>query len=203
VYIEPYRRRLRGVLGGRTVIDSQDALLVHRPTMPWYGFVFPNDDVEEMVAGKPEPEAPGYVRVRWDAVDQWFEEDEPVLGYAKNPYHRVDCLRTSRRLRVDVAGTTIVDSDQTVAVFETALEPKLYVPKFEVRMDLLVPSATTTFCGYKGSASYWNAVVDGTVVEDVAWSYEDVLSRSGCEPIRGRLTFDEARASVIHDFPPA
>ena len=47
--------------------------------------------------------APGYVTVEWDDVDAWFEEDEQVFGHPRNPYHRVDCLRSGRRLRVEAA----------------------------------------------------------------------------------------------------
>ena len=201
-YVEPYRRRVRGISGGHVVIDSDRVLLVHRPAMPWFSYAFPEDDVDDSVTAKPSSEVPGYLRVRWDAMDQWIEEDEPVVGpYARNPYHRVDCARSSRRLTVEVAGTTLVDTTDTVAVFETTLEPRLYVERELVRMDLLVPSATTSFCGFKGHASYWDAVVDGVVMNDVAWSYEDPLPTSGCELIRGRLAFDNDRAKVDDHFP--
>jgi len=200
-YIEPYRRRVRAVVDGRTVIDSEEVLLVHRPTMPWYGFAFPEADVPDDVRSTPVPDAPGYVRVSWEAVDQWIEEDEPVLGYVKNPYHRVDCLRSARHIEVRAADTVLADTDATVVLYETALEPRIYVRKEDVRMELLRSSATTTFCGYKGAASYWDAVVGDVTIPDVAWSYEDPLPDVGCEMIRGRLSFDELRVTLVHDLP--
>ena len=128
-YLEPMRRRVRALKGADTVVDSERALLVHRPGQP-PGYALPEADVHG-VPSEPDPDAPGHVRVAWDAADAWLEEDEPVIGHPRNPYHRVDSLRSHRRLRVEAAGITLVDTDQTTAVFETALEPRLYVdPQF-------------------------------------------------------------------------
>lgn len=197
VYVEPFRRRVRGVVGGRCVIDSERVLLVHRPGNP-PAYAFPDGDVDGVVA-EPDPDATGYVRVPWDAVDAWYEEDEQVFLHARNPYHRVDYVRTSRRLRVEVAGATLVDTVGVIVAYETALEPVAYVERAAVRMDLLVPSATTTYCPYKGTASYWTAVVGDVVVDDVAFSYEQTQPESA--RIRDLLSFDTTRASVLHDIP--
>lgn len=198
VYVEPFSRRVRGIVGGKTVVDSERVLLVHRAgEAP--GYAFPESDVH-VESTAPEPEAPGYVRVRWDSVEEWYEEDERVHGHPRNPYHRVDCVRTSRRLRAEVAGTALVDSAETVGVYETALSPRLYVTKQDARMDLLEPSTTTIYCPYKGTASYWNVVVRTMRVEDVAWSYEDPLPE--CVAIGGLLCFDETRATVTCELPP-
>jgi uncharacterized protein (DUF427 family) len=66
-------------------------------------------------------------------------------------------------------------------------------------MDLLVPSATTTYCPYKGTASYWTAVIHGDEVPDVAWSYDDPLPE--CLPLAEMLSFDDQRTTVVHDLP--
>lgn len=203
VYVEPFRRRVLGIDRGRTVVDSERVVLVHRPgSPPTYAFPAGDVDAAAGVTVGPEPEAPGYVRVPWDAVEAWYEEEERVSGHPRNPYHRVDCVRTSRRLRVEVAGAVLVDTADTMGVYETALEPRLYVARDAVRMDLLVPSPTTTYCPYKGTASYWSAVVEPSAapVEDVAWSYDDPLPE--CSPIATMLCFDDARATVVHDLPP-
>jgi uncharacterized protein (DUF427 family) len=196
-YVEPFRRRVRGITGGRAVVDSERAVLVHRRGEPPM-YAFPAADVRGVDAER-DPDAPGHLRVPWDAVDTWYEEDEEVFGHPRNPYHRVDCVRTSRRLHVEVAGAVLVDTTETVGVYETALEPKLYVRRDQVRTEL-VPSATTTYCPYKGTASYWSVVVDGATVTDVAWSYDDPLPES--LPIRALLSFDPARATIVHDLPP-
>jgi uncharacterized protein (DUF427 family) len=135
VYVEPHPRRVQAFRGGRMVIDTEQALLVHRRNHP-LSYAFRADEVRGLPS-EPVSEAPGYVHVPWDAVDTWTEEGRTLVHYPPNPYHRVDCRPTKRRLHVEVAGTTLVDTDDTVIVFETALEPRLYVDPSRVRTDLL------------------------------------------------------------------
>ncbi len=197
VYVEPFPRRLRGITKGQEVVASERAVLVHRPGRP-PTYAFPADDVHG-IAAEAEPEAPGHVRVAWDAVEAWYEEEEPVLGHPRNPYHRIDCLRSRRRLRVEVSGEVLVDADETTVLFETSLAPVLYVEPGRVRADVLVPSPTTTICPYKGIASWWTAVTADGRVDDVAWSYEDPVPEA--LPIRGMLSFDGARTTIHADLP--
>jgi uncharacterized protein (DUF427 family) len=197
VYVEPHPRRVQAEVDGRLVIDTERALLVHR-VQQTLSYAFPADDVGELSC-EPVAEAPGYVEVPWGAVDRWFEEGRELVHYPPNPYHRVDCRPTTRRLRVEVAGATLVDTDDTVILFETSLAPRLYVAPGLVRTDLLQPTETTSYCNYKGTATWWSAVVNGTVVEDVAWSYEDPLPES--TPVKGHLSFDVSRAEVFAELP--
>lgn len=196
-YIEPFRRRVRGLLSGRVVVDSDAVMLVHRAGDP-PSYAFPAGHVGP-VATSPLAELDGYVTVAWDAVEAWLEEEEPVVMHPRNPYHRVDCLRSKRRLRVVVGNTVVVDTTQTIAVYETALEPRLYVDRALVRDGALAPSLTTSYCRYKGAASYWDLATGDEVVTDAAWSYEDALSESA--PIRGYISFDETRVTVEAEFP--
>jgi uncharacterized protein (DUF427 family) len=197
VYVEPHPRRVQAVRNGRTVIDTEHALLVHRRDQP-LSYAFPAGEVGDLPS-EHVPEAPGYVRVPWDAVDTWLEEGRKLVHYPPNPYHRVDCRPTNRGLRVSVSGTTLVDTVDTVIVFETALEPRLYVDPSVVRTDLLRPTDTTTYCNYKGHATYWSAAIGDTVVDDVAWSYDDPPPE--CLPIKGYFSFDAARADVVAELP--
>lgn len=197
VYVEPHPRRVQGIRDGRVVIDTEGAVLVHRRNRP-LSYAFPADEAQGLPS-EPEPEAPGYVSVPWDAVDTWREEGRELVHYPPNPYHRVDCRPTRRRLRVDVDGTTLVDTDDTVIVFETALEPRLYVDASLVRADLLRRTDTSTYCNYKGVAAYWAAVIGDIVVPDVAWSYPDPPPES--RPIAGFLSFDATRADVVAELP--
>ena len=197
VFVEPHPRRVQAIRNGQTVIDTERALLVHRRDHP-LSYAFPADDVGDLPS-EPEPEAPGFVRVPWDAVDTWLEEGRQLVHYPPNPYHRVDCRPTQRGLRVSVAGATLVDTVDTVIVFETALDPRLYVDPSLVRTDLLRRTATSSYCNYKGYARYWAAVVGDTVVGDVAWSYEDPPPE--CLPIKGYLSFDAARTEIVAELP--
>lgn len=197
VYVEPHPRRVQAVKDGRLVIDTERALMVHRRGRPLC-YVFAADEVGDLPS-EPEPEAPDFVHVSWDAVDAWFEEGRKLVHYPPNPYHRVDCRRTQRQLRVRVEGTTLVDTDDTMILFETALEPRLYVDPAHVRTDLLRPSETASYCNYKGFATYWSFVSGDRVVEDVAWSYPDPPPES--LPIKGFLSFDDTRADILAELP--
>ena len=197
VYAEPHRRRVQAFRDGATVIDTERALLVHRRNRP-LSYAFPAEEVRGLPS-EPVVEAPGFVYVPWDAVDTWIEEGRRLVHYPPNPYHRVDCRPTKRRLRVEVAGTALVDTDDTVIVFETALEPRLYVDPSQVRTDLLQKTDTSTYCNYKGVATYWSAVIGDAVVTDVAWSYPEPPPES--LPIKGFLSFDASRAEVFAELP--
>jgi uncharacterized protein (DUF427 family) len=197
VYVEPHPRRVQAVRGGRIVIDTERALMVHRRGHP-LSYVFPVDEVGDLPT-EPEPEAPGFVHVPWDAVDTWLEEGRELVHYPPNPYHRVDCRPTRRHLRVSVAGATLVDTHDTVILFETALEPRLYVDPSHVDTNLLRRSETSSYCNYKGFATYWTAAVEDHVVDDVAWSYEDPPPES--LPIKGFLSFDASRVDVVAELP--
>jgi uncharacterized protein (DUF427 family) len=197
VFVEPYPRRVQAIRNGRVVIDTERALMVHRRDHP-LSYAFPTDEVGDLPTD-PEPEAPGYVHVPWSAVDTWVEEGRTLVHYPPNPYHRIDCRPTNRTLRVTVAGAALVDTADTVIVFETALEPRLYVDPSVVRTDLLRRTETSSYCNYKGYATYWAAVVGDTVVDDVAWSYQDPPPE--CLPIKGHLSFDAARVDVLAELP--
>ncbi len=201
IYVEPYPRRIRAMIAGRTVIDSEEAKLVHRAGLPT-SYAFPGDAVPGELA-EPEPAVEGYVSVPWGRVDAWYEEEVHLAdqSYPKNPYHRVDCLASTRRLRVELDGVILVDSATTLAVFETALAPRLYVAKQAARTDLFTPSPATSWCSYKGRASWWNVTVDGVVISDVAWSYEHPLAEFTAGA--GLLSFDERRCTVRAALPSA
>lgn len=193
IYVEPHARRVQAFRNGDTVIDTEQALLVHRPDRP-LSYAFRAEDAHGLPS-EPVAEAPGFVYVPWDAVDTWTEEGRTLVHYPPNPYHRVDCRPTRRRLRVEVDGKTLVDTDETTILFETSLEPRLYVDPAHVRTELLLQSNTSTYCNYKGWATYWSAAD----VEDVAWSYLDPPPES--QPIKGFISFDAARTTVFAELP--
>jgi uncharacterized protein (DUF427 family) len=114
------------------------------------------------------------VRIDWRAMDAWFEEDEEVFVHPKDPYKRVEILPSSRHVRVIVDGTVVAESRRPWLLFETGLPTRYYLPKADVRMDLLSTTETSTSCPYKGDASYW------TVGEqaDIAWSYKSPTQES-------------------------
>jgi uncharacterized protein (DUF427 family) len=192
LYVEPFPRRVRAVRGGETVLDSDEVLLVWETgSLPHYAF--PHGDVH--IAAKDEPHAAGYVTVEWHAADAWFEEDERVEIHPRDPYTRIDSFKTSRRVTVSVAGVELAVSTRATALYETSLPVRYYLPRADVRMDLLEASGTLTECPYKGAARHWSARVGDRLVDDVAWEY-DVGVRREAEPVQGLIAFYNERVDL-------
>ena len=82
------------------------------------------------------------VRFSWSAFDAWFEEDEQVFVHPRNPYTRVDSLRSSRRLRVESKGVVLAETTSPVLCFETGLPTRYYIDRTDVDFTHLVPSDT-------------------------------------------------------------
>jgi uncharacterized protein (DUF427 family) len=118
------------------------------------------------------------VRFDWKAMDGWFEEDEEVFLHPRDPYTRVDILPSSRHVRVSIDGELVAESQHPWLLFETGLPVRYYLPKVDVRMDLLTPTDTQTQCPYKGTARYWSVRAGGKTHEDVLWSYPNPLPES-------------------------
>jgi uncharacterized protein (DUF427 family) len=137
------------------------------------------------------------VRFRWDALDEWLEEDEPIYGHPRDPYKRVDTLRSSRRVRVELDGVLLAESTRPTILFETSLPPRFYLPFSDVRAELLEPSDTRTLCPYKGWASYWHVVVDGRRYEDLVWTYRSPFPES--QKIQGLLCYYNEKVDLTVD----
>jgi uncharacterized protein (DUF427 family) len=147
------------------------------------------------------PELMGTFRFDWDALDHWFEEDEEVFVHPRNPYCRVDALRSTRVVRIELGGVVLAESASPVLVFETGLPTRYYLNRTEVRFEHLVPTATVTRCPYKGTTTgYWSAVVDGAVHADLAWCY-DFPTRQ-LLPVAGLVAFYNERVDVFIDDEP-
>ena len=101
--------------------------------------VFPEEDVrldllpEEAITRHED----GLVEIAWDAADEWLEEDEELLGHARDPFHRIDALRTSRHVRVSLERRAARrDERNAVALFETRLPTRWYIPREDVTAEL-------------------------------------------------------------------
>ena len=114
----------------------------------------------------------GTARFEWDSMD-WFEEDEPIVGHPRNPYVRVDALRSHRQVHVELGGVVLADTSCPVMLFETGLPTRYYIDATDVVFDHLEPSAMQTLCPYKGVTSqYWSVRVNGELHADLAWAYD-------------------------------
>lgn len=131
----------------------------------------------------------------WDRMDHWYEEDEEVFVHARDPYVRIDCLASSRRVRVLMDGHCVADSRRAVFLFETGLPTRYYIPPEDIEGDLLAPSDTTSACPYKGTANYYSLRLGGADYPDIAWSYRNPLPE--CAAIKDHLAFFQERIEAI------
>ena len=145
----------------------------------------------------PTPELRDKIRLDWDAMDAWFEEDEEVFIHARDPYTRIDVLPSSRHLRIEIDGVTIAESTSARLLFETGLQTRYYLPKTHVRMDLLVGTETASHCPYKGEAEWWSVRVGDQLHADLAWSYPTPLPES--QRIAGLVAFYDEKVNVYVD----
>ena len=137
------------------------------------------------------------VRFEWDALDEWLEEDEPVYTHPRDPYTRLDILRSSRHIEVSIDGTKVAETHSPTILFETGLPTRYYMPLSDVRRDLLQPSTTETHCPYKGSAKYFSVEIDGHIHEDFVWIYRTPLPES--QKIAGLVSFYNEKVDLYVD----
>jgi uncharacterized protein (DUF427 family) len=143
------------------------------------------------------PECSGHVAFVWNTMEHWFEEDEEVYVHARDPYTRVDVLPSSRKVRVEIDGVTVAETSSGRFLFETGLPVRYYLPKTDVRMDLMSPTDASTACPYKGVARYWTATVEGNSHRDILWGYDFPLSES--LDIAGMVSFYNERVDIYVD----
>jgi uncharacterized protein (DUF427 family) len=133
----------------------------------------------------------------WNRIDHWFEEDEEVHVHPRDPYHRIDVLRSDRHVRVSLDGELLADSRRALALFESDLPARWYLPAEDVHAEL-EPSQTVTGCPYKGRASYHSVrLASGEVATDLVWFYADPLAEVG--RIAGLLCFFNERVDLELD----
>jgi uncharacterized protein (DUF427 family) len=152
-----------------------------------------------VLTGEVVPELDATVRFEWSALDAWYEEDEEVFVHPRNPYSRVDALRSTRTVRVELDGFLLAESSSPVMVFETGLPTRYYLNRTEVNEAVLFPSDTVTSCPYKGTTSgYWSVRTPADAFyPDLAWAY-DFPTRQ-LLPIAGLIAFYNEKVDITVD----
>jgi uncharacterized protein (DUF427 family) len=227
-HVEPVPRRVRALLGTETVLDTTAARYVWEwPFYPQfyvpladvapgvlvdegvdkrrkigpvrqYGLVVDGEKRSAAAWAPTSGELEGTVHLEWAALDAWLEEDEQVFVHPRNPYTRVDALRSSRAVRVELDGVLLAESSSPVLVFETGLPTRYYLPRPALRLGALEPSETVTECPYKGRTSaYWSVRIGDTLHRDLAWSY-DFPTRQ-LLPIAGLVAFYNEKVDITLD----
>ncbi|GAA0591688.1 DUF427 domain-containing protein [Kribbella sandramycini] len=214
----PVPRRIRAMLGNRCVLDTTDAVYLWEwPGYPAYyipiedvvdGLLHDTGEVERQSRGPARIHRAGHGLARrydqglvagrvtfdWAAMDAWFEEDDQVWVHPRSPYHRVDPMRSSRHVKVELNDIVLAESSSTVTVFETGLPTRYYFPRHAVNFEDLTPSPTRTQCPYKGRTSeYWSSGDQA----DIAWSYD--FPTVALRPVTGLVAFLNEQVDLTVD----
>jgi uncharacterized protein (DUF427 family) len=110
------------------------------------------------------------------------------------PDHPITLSANPRRVRAYVAGHVIADTDDALTLAEADLPAVQYFPREDVETGFLSESPKVTQCPYKGSATHYSMLIDGELIENAAWSYEDPYP--AVERIRGRIAFYPDKVEV-------
>lgn len=183
--------------GGPPVLDPRTPFAVH--TTPGTSLTIRSDEGE--LAGAAfrcdDPDLAGHVVLDFAAFDEWREEDDRIYAHPRDPYKRIDVRQGSRHVTISRDGQLLADSKRPKLLFETHIPPRYYLPREDVRLDLLISSDTRTECAYKGVAGYWSARLPAGIVRDLCWSYEEPLSDAA--EVRGLICFFDERVDLTLD----
>jgi uncharacterized protein (DUF427 family) len=225
--VETSPRWVRGFLQGQPVVDSKGVKVVygerrgllyyfprrdvrmdllqrsHSEDGVQYWTLRLGDRVVEDIAWAHESDGDDFELLRehiafeWPKVDTWYEEDEEVFARPRDPYHRVDVLNSSRHVKVIIDGQVVAESRRPNLLFETGVVTRYYLPRMDVRQDVLVPSTTTTQCPYKGTAHYYSVKLGDTLHHDVIWYYPFPIPE--CPKIANLLAFYNEKVDLYVD----
>ncbi len=116
----------------------------------------------------------------------------PRAGEQRISLQPADC-----RVQVRVGGVVLAASDRATLLQERGCPPRWYLPREDVRLDLLRRTTTTTVCPFKGRATYWSYEPAGASGADVAWSYEDPVTAMAA--VQGLVCFYAERTTTTVD----
>jgi len=221
-YVEDTQRRVRVLFSGQYIVDTRKSKLVwEHPYYPSYFFL--SADVPERFLRNPkqhdkstiydlvvgERTAEGAVIVRnddnlkdlvnisFDKMYAWLEEDDEIYIHPKDPYKRIDIRQSSRHVRIEIDGVELANTTKPRLLFETGLPTRTYIPKADVRLDLLSHSKLTTGCPYKGVANYYDISLPSGKKGGLAWWYRTAFPES--MDINGFIAFLDEKVDVFVD----
>ncbi len=111
--------------------------------------------------------------------------------------HPITVTPTGKHVTVTVNGVVVADTDNSLTLQEASYPAVQYIPMQDVAQNVLKPSSTTTYCPFKGDASYYSveSTASGSVVEDVIWTYEQPYP--AVADIAGHVAFYPDKAEVV------
>ncbi len=143
------------------------------------------------------PPIKGLIAFYFRRMDHWYEEAEEIFVHPRDPYHRVDVVRSERDVRISLDGEELAHTTRAVALFETNLPTRWYIPREDVSATL-EDSDTVTRCPYKGTAAYHSVRLgDGESARDLVWYYDEPFDE--VRRIAGLVCFFNERVDLELD----
>ena len=102
--------------------------------------------------------------------------DSDPNGWILNPDYEIEFDSLPVSIRVEFGGASVAESTGAMVMYELGHAPIYYLPRNDVDMSYLQPTDRSTYCPYKGHASYWTVNVGGSVAENAIWSYLNPLT---------------------------
>lgn len=138
----------------------------------------------------------GYILLDFSQFS-WLEEAQVVVGHPHDPFKRIDTLPSDRHVQVSFEGTELADTRRAMALLETHLPVRWYLPSQDVRMEVLEPSDHRSTCAYKGRASYYSLAGADVRGESIGWTYPEPLHDAA--PVQGMVCFFNERTDLLLD----
>ncbi|KJZ15101.1 hypothetical protein TW85_05675 [Marinomonas sp. S3726] len=115
-------------------------------------------------------------------------------GFIDNPHHKIVITPSNKTATVSYEGHVIAMSNNLLILDEAGLNKVVYIPEKDIKMSLLAENKHTTYCPYKGHASYWSLKLEKETVENLAWGYKTPFLE--CESLIGHLAFYQNKVEI-------
>ncbi len=118
-------------------------------------------------------------------------------AYEKYPDHTITVEPSGSRVRVEFAGETIADTTRSLRLLEARYPAVLYLPREDLRGELLEKTDHSSYCPFKGHASYYTIRVGDRSSENAIWSYEDPYDQVA--ELKDCMAFYPDRVDALHE----
>jgi uncharacterized protein (DUF427 family) len=177
----------------------------HPRVSQWYDVTVNGVVCPALVFAYDVPGLEDHLAVDWfrreePGVEHWYEEDEEIFRHPRDPYKRVDPIRSSRHVEVYVDGLKIADTHRPVLLFETRLPIRYYIPPEDVDFSHLEETDLVSTCPYKGNARYWSVNAGENVRANIVWSYPSPIAAAA--PIKDHLAVYNEVVDIVVDGVP-
>ena len=122
-------------------------------------------------------------------------------GHQQHPGHKVSERFLDERVQVTVDAQTVADATRVLRVDEDGHPERYYFARDDVDMTRLEPSTTTTYCPFKGTATYFNLALRDRKIPDAAWTYDDPYAEHAA--LKGRVAFYDDNVPQMRIIHPA